>query len=201
MNRALSIRDSREGNWFFVDNKLLREYGRLLGPHGVAVYNVLAMHSNSQTQQAEPSFNTIAKMLNMSRRHVIRMAELLQKYNIIDIKKRTYLSKNGKTLHHPSLITLLKPDVWIAADYTQPSDCESPPKEALKPSDPKDLVTVSHQPSDQESPHLVTVSHTNKTKQNNTRQAYRSSSFTGLQKRIPTMAAQECVSRHNQYRW
>ncbi len=163
-SEILNIRDCRNGNWYFVDNKLIKEYGRILGPHGIAVYNVLAMYSNSETQQANPSFKTIADTLGMSRRHVIRMVELLQKYNLVHVQKKTGISKTGNPIHLPSIVTLLKPDEWITpdqsvegSDYTQGGDSES-------------LVTDSHQGgSDSESQGVVTDSHINNTNNNKTK--------------------------------
>ena len=161
---TLNIRDCRNGNWYFVDNKLIKEFGKFLGFQGVAVYNVLAMYANNETQSANPSFKTVGDQIDMSRRHVMRMIDKLEQCNIIHREPVTVKNKNtGKEFSRPSIITLLSPDEWClpvqsteVSDYTQPSDSES-------------LVTDSHQGGDSESQGVVTDSHTNNTNNNKTK--------------------------------
>jgi hypothetical protein len=164
-NDVLKIRDKREGNWFFIDNTLIKDWGAKLGPYGIAVYNVLAMHANGGTQEAFPSFKTIGALSGMSRRQVIRQVNKLESFNIIAKEEQSIrpggLDKNGnpKKLYKSSTITLLHPDMWRGqpgedktVDYPKGSDCQSPGG--------SDQESPG---SDCESQGVVTVSHPNKT--------------------------------------
>lgn len=154
------IRDRRGENRYFIDNTFIKNWGAKLGPHCIAVYNVLVMHANADDQTAYPSFQTIADLTGMSRRQVMREIEKLEANNIIAIKKNyTNHPESGKVVFSSSTFTLLHPDEWGKIDgcLHEPSDTLSLP-----------LVTGSHHPSDCVSPPLVTQSHLNNTHKNNT---------------------------------
>lgn len=78
------------GNWFRVPNTLIDNYGRELGPSGVAVYCVLARYANGETRKAFPSHSQIAGKLGISRRTVIRKIKQLQEVGLIKHKKRGF---------------------------------------------------------------------------------------------------------------
>jgi len=82
------IRSIRDGNWYWIDRMILNNFGRELKPGGIAVYNVLASFSNSKTQSCFPSQETIAKLINVSRKTVIKNIKLLKKLNLISIEKK-----------------------------------------------------------------------------------------------------------------
>ena len=109
--QKFEVRDLRDGDWYWVDKKILSAYGRTLGSSGIAVYNALAFFADSQTQRCFPAHKSIAGLLGISRRTVIRKLKLLKKLGLIRAKKR----KNS------CLYLLLepKPDV---TNGTQPCD-------------------------------------------------------------------------------
>lgn len=156
MNSELNIRDRRGDNRYFIDNAFLKNWGAKLGPHCIAVYNVLVMHANADTQKAWPSFQTIADLTGMSRRQVMREIEKLEDNHIIAIKEVSELHReSGKKVYSSNIFTLLHPDEW--GKLSVPSDSLS-----------LGVVTDSHQPSDTQSPPLVTGSHLNNTNKNKT---------------------------------
>lgn len=83
MSEQLIVKDQRLDHWYKVDNALILQYGAIIGPYGIAVYNVLALHANHETHEAYPSYQTIAELVGCSRRKVIQTLELLESHNIV----------------------------------------------------------------------------------------------------------------------
>lgn len=82
------VRDTKDGNWFFVDNAILQRFGRELGPHGIAVYCALALHADRITQTTWPSQQTIADETGMSRMQVFREIRKLERLGLVRVAKR-----------------------------------------------------------------------------------------------------------------
>lgn len=82
------IRSTKKGNWYWIDKKILHQYGKRLRPSGVAVYNVLASFVNSETQSCIPTQKTMAELIGISRRTVIRKTKLLKKLGLIRVEKK-----------------------------------------------------------------------------------------------------------------
>lgn len=59
----MRIRDRRTQSRYFVDNVIMRVYGEILKPIGIAVYNALCVHADIDDQNCWPSHATIAKMI------------------------------------------------------------------------------------------------------------------------------------------
>ena len=62
----MKIRDRRQRNWFWIDNCIIRHYGRELQASGIAVYTTLCCHADNGTQESFPSLKTMADLLNLS---------------------------------------------------------------------------------------------------------------------------------------
>lgn len=132
---------------YFIDNTFLRGgWGAKLGPYAIAVYNAIALHADSETQEAWPSHGTIAKLTGMSPRQVIREVERLESYNIVYVVSRQAERK-------PPIVTLLDKSVWKPIEHMTPSHMTD------------SLMTGSHKSSDSESDEHMTPSHTNKTQE------------------------------------
>ncbi len=72
-NKPYQIRDRRGGNRYYVDNVFLRGgWAARVGVYALAVYNVLAMFADGDEQAAWPSYQTMADLTGMSRRHAMR---------------------------------------------------------------------------------------------------------------------------------
>lgn len=82
------IRSIRDGNWYWIDRIVLNDFGKKLKPPGIAVYNVLASFSNSKTQSCFPSQETIAELINVSRKTVIKYIKILKTLKLISIEKK-----------------------------------------------------------------------------------------------------------------
>ncbi len=88
---------------YFIDNVFFRaNWARVIGPYGIAVYSVLALHANAETQTCFPAYETIADLAGMSRRETARAIKDLATRRIIEI---------GKYNRH-NVYTLLHPDEW-----------------------------------------------------------------------------------------
>ncbi len=103
----MPYKDQKSGGWYWIDRDILRLYGARIGVAGLGVYNVLAMFAGSETQVCFPSQNTVAKLLGISRRTVIRKIKLLGDLGLIEVEKR-----NGRCRYR-----LLRRRVSGAAQY------------------------------------------------------------------------------------
>lgn len=87
-NYESKIRDLRNGNWYWINKKVLQLYSRRLKASGIAVYNVLASYVNSRNQGCFPTQKVIAELIGMSKRTVIRRIRQLQELGLLNIEKR-----------------------------------------------------------------------------------------------------------------
>lgn len=150
-DQHFKIRDKRGTNRYFVDNKFLKEYGAKLGPYSIAVYNVLVMRADFDTQAYKTSYQTIADLTGMSRRQAMREVEKLVSHNIIAKEVKWHPSETGKKVYTDPEFTLLHPDQWGNTDSimdTRTSDTQSLPIDSQSP----EVMTPSHQTSDTQSP-------------------------------------------------
>lgn len=100
-NKKIEIRHIRNGDWFWINKKVLQFFSRSLKSSGLAVYNVLASFANSKSQACFPTQKTIAELIGMSKRTVIRRIRELQELDLLAVEKR-----RGRCLYR-----LLKPKV------------------------------------------------------------------------------------------
>jgi len=100
-NEYYKIRSIKDGNWYWIDRTILNNFGKELKPTGIAVYNVLVSYANSKTQSCFPSQTTIAELISVSRKTVIKNIKLLRDLDLISIKKKK------RSFYY----FLLKPDV------------------------------------------------------------------------------------------
>lgn len=82
------IRSTKKGNWYWIDKKILHQYGKRLRPSGIAVYNALASFVNSETQTCFPTQKTMAELIGVSRRTIIRKIKLLKELVLIRVEKK-----------------------------------------------------------------------------------------------------------------
>jgi hypothetical protein len=87
LNQKDGVRDLRDGSWYWINKRVLYLYGQRLKSSGIAVYNVLASFVDSLTQQCFPTHKSIAKLLGLSRRTVIRKINLLEQLGLIRVEK------------------------------------------------------------------------------------------------------------------
>lgn len=88
-DEKITIRDLRKGDWYWISKVLLDEYGSILGPIGIAIYNCLAEHAN-QEGFCFPSHQTIADKIGASISSVQRGIRQLIKLEIIRKSRRRY---------------------------------------------------------------------------------------------------------------
>lgn len=102
MNKEnIEVRDIKDGEWYWIHKAILYCSGKTLRSSGVAVYNALALFSNSKTQTCFPTQKAIADITGLSKRSVMRKIKLLRKLRLIKTERK----KNG------NLYYLLRPDV------------------------------------------------------------------------------------------
>lgn len=81
------IRTLKNGGWYWLNRTVLIHHGRKLKPSGIAVYNVLASFANAK-QSCFPTQKTIADVVGVSRRTVMRKIRELNRLGIIRTEKR-----------------------------------------------------------------------------------------------------------------
>ena len=82
------IRNIRAGDWYWINKAVLYLYGHPLKVSGIAVYNALASFANSKTQRCYPSQDTIARLIGLSKRTVMRKLKLLESLGLIKIERK-----------------------------------------------------------------------------------------------------------------
>lgn len=83
------VRDLRNGDWYWISKVILDEYGSVIQPIGIAIYNCLAEFSN-QEGFCFPSHKTIADKIGASVSSVQRGIRQLIKLGIISKKRKRY---------------------------------------------------------------------------------------------------------------
>lgn len=145
--RDLEPRDGRKPGWFWADNKVLEVHAAKIGLHAFAVYMALSKHTN-ENGQCWPSTKTIAKLLGISQRTVVKAIHTLDDYGLIILEER---SEKGKgQISHMYTLT--------------PGDMLSP-RATRKANTPMHDMHRGYAPDAQAPMHDM---HTNKTKVNKT---------------------------------
>lgn len=99
-DRPFYVRNRRKTRRYYIDNEFFDwGYAAIVGPIGIAVYNVLCRHADANTQQCYPGKGYIAKQIGLADARPVRPAvRLLEHYNLIhrteryDVVTRTYNS-------------------------------------------------------------------------------------------------------------
>ena len=113
------VRDSRTEKRYFVDNAIIRVYGKALKPAGIAIYNALCLHAGKDTQRCWPSYQTMADLVGMSRKAAIRATQVIVDLKLV--RKEAGWTDDGD--RSSNIYTLLDP----------PSPCESLPQSPTVP--------------------------------------------------------------------
>lgn len=112
MQRGFKVRDSRNKDFFIVDNIYLNGYAKKLGVHATSVYLSLCRHAD-QSQTAFPSQKLIAQETGMGERTVRDKIDLLQKFRVINVERER--NSNGEWMKN--VYTLLDKTEWL--DYPE----------------------------------------------------------------------------------
>ena len=100
---AITIRDNRGGNWFWLHNAIIDQYGAELGSYGIAVYVCLCRHVG-QEQFTWVSQKELAAEIGSSRRQVQRELTKLQDLGLLAVDEQQ--NEHGQT---SNTYTLLAP--------------------------------------------------------------------------------------------
>jgi hypothetical protein len=85
------IRDLRGGDYFRIDNAILERFGKDLGPAGITVYCVLAMHVNAKDgrERAFPGYRKIRQLTGLSHQTICKAIKKLTSLGLIRVEPRT----------------------------------------------------------------------------------------------------------------
>jgi hypothetical protein len=138
-----------------------------LTTHEKMVYIVLRSFANPHKPEAFPSYETIAKLGSMTRRHAINCVKSLVEKGLLKKEMRFDVTKDRKIRNTSNLYKLQNPKV--VNDIHHPSESDSPP-----------LVNDIHQGSEYSSPEQNQLTKTIRTKSmnNNGRKATKESKVT-----------------------
>jgi len=82
----IEVRDLRNGDWYWINKLVLKNYAKDIGAVALAVYNVLCSYSN-QNGISYPSQQTIGDILGYTRITVCRAIKTLEKFKLIRIER------------------------------------------------------------------------------------------------------------------
>jgi biotin operon repressor len=85
--QTFTVRDLRNGDWYWIHKAVIQEYTRKVGAVGIAVYNLLASMADSD-QGCFPSQKYIARCLGYSRSYVNETLKALERNGLIRIEKK-----------------------------------------------------------------------------------------------------------------
>lgn len=100
--KNIEIRDTRKGNWFWIDNIILTEYLPTIGMLGFTLYSTLAMLSKGSSQ-VSCSYNELARLLDVTPRTIMKTIKTLNQLGLIATSKRL----DPNTGHETNLYSLL----------------------------------------------------------------------------------------------
>jgi predicted transcriptional regulator len=100
------LSDQRNRGFYIVDNEIIDEHGKHIGPLGVAIYNVLVKHANKDGGSCFPSYQTIADLLGISRKTAMKGVNMLVKRGLIGKEART--NKSGDPTSNDYTILCVK---------------------------------------------------------------------------------------------
>lgn len=86
-NTKIGVRDIKDGDWYWINKAIIKEYTPRIGAIGIAVYNFLACLADNR-QTCFPSQKYIAKSLGYSRPTINKAIKVLEKEGLIWIEKR-----------------------------------------------------------------------------------------------------------------
>jgi len=91
---AIHVRDNRGGNWFWLHNAIIDEYGAELSYAGIAVYVAICRHAG-QDQSVWASQRALAQEIGGSRAQVQRELAKLQQLGLLTITEQ--INEHGQT--------------------------------------------------------------------------------------------------------
>lgn len=86
IEETFEVRDSREKSVFLVDSKYFDGYASALGVYVLGVYTALCRHADI-SQKSNPSQETLARELNISRATVVEAIRILSLLKIIKVQR------------------------------------------------------------------------------------------------------------------
>lgn len=130
-----TVADRRKRGYFTLDNILLDQYGKELGPYGIAVYAALARFANADAE-CWPSRRAIHERTNVSMAQVNREINKLANWGLITITPQF----NAAGDQTSNLYTLLDiPDTPLISVITPPLITQrTPPYQGDKQTIPKE---------------------------------------------------------------
>lgn len=132
----IKIRDTRNGNWFWVDNAVLINYLPKIGTLGFTLYSCLAMLSKNEPTVSS-SYGQLGKLLCLSPRTIMRTIQTLIEAGLIAVEKRISKTEGQEA----NIYTLLAVN---ASDATKQLDKFTNDSNVIAPSDKPDSRKVTN---------------------------------------------------------
>ena len=144
------VRDRRTQSRYFVDNCIVRDYGKDIKPIGIAVYNALCLHADIDDQTCYPSHDRIATLIGSSVSSVQRSLAQLRELKLLEWGIRMGPSGGQSS----NIYVLLDPPVRV----TDPPRSERPtPSVRVTDEQSPSIKPKVHVPSQESDGNVVTI--------------------------------------------
>jgi Helix-turn-helix domain len=141
MSEHINIRDERDRPWSWFDNGIIQQYGKEIGPYGIAVYMALLTYVDRQ-RECYPSLTTLSKVLGIGRAKLVSTLKLLAARGLVRMENRQLSFDDQPRRRASNLYTILNP--WVIELEDQPPLTSSPRKPVKQEtSSPRKPVTSS----------------------------------------------------------
>lgn len=92
-----ATRNIRDGNWYWIDKNIIRQYTPIVGLLSIVVYNYLASMANAK-QTCYPSQQHIADVFGYSRTSINKAIRRLEIHGLISVDKTSRYPQNYRLL-------------------------------------------------------------------------------------------------------
>ena len=90
-----TVRDKRKPGWFWVNREILEHFAPIIKPSGIAVYCVLCLHADNNSQRCYPSHATLAALTGLSTRAIPDVLARLVEAGLIHVESRAAAGKSN----------------------------------------------------------------------------------------------------------
>jgi len=126
MSDHMGVNDERRPPWSWFDNAIIHRYGASIGPYGLAVYMALLTYAD-KSRTCFPSLQTLAKVLKINKKTVLKSLKRLEDCGLIRIEHRYRQLEDGRTECLANRYTIVDTcDIEVEAQPAPPRRADGP---------------------------------------------------------------------------
>jgi len=88
MPESITIRDQRNGDWYWIHKTVYEQYAAKIGIIGLGLYNAFCYYANHNSQVAFPSLVKLEKDLGISRPTILKHVKVLEDNGLVRVTRR-----------------------------------------------------------------------------------------------------------------